>query len=144
MDLQLRNQLFIVGGATSGFGKAIAEALLKEGAQLIAVARGAEKLQLLQASAPGQVETIAGDITDSSVISQLIPLIGNRQLHGLVVNAGGPPAKTVLETTLADWDTAYKSILRWKVEITQALVPAMMAQGYGRVLYIESSSVKQP
>jgi 3-oxoacyl-[acyl-carrier protein] reductase len=144
MDLQLNNQLFIVGGATSGFGKAIAEALLKEGAQLIAVARGAEKLQSLQASAPKQVECITGDITDSSVISQLTALVGNRQLHGLVVNAGGPPAKTVLETTLADWDNAYKSILRWKVEITQALVPKMMTQGYGRILYIESSSVKQP
>jgi 3-oxoacyl-[acyl-carrier protein] reductase len=144
MDLQLKNQLFIVGGATSGFGKAIAEALLKEGAQLIAVARGAEKLQSLQASAPGQVECITGDLTDSAVISQLTALVGDRQLHGMVVNAGGPPAKTVLETTLADWDTAYKSILRWKVEITQALVPAMIARGYGRILYIESSSVKQP
>ena len=62
----------------------------------------------------------------------------------MVVNAGGPPAKTVLETTLDDWDTAYKSILRWKVEITQALVPAMMANKYGRILYVESASVKQP
>lgn len=39
MDLQLNDQLFIVGGATSGFGKAIAEQLLKEGARIIAIAR---------------------------------------------------------------------------------------------------------
>ena len=62
----------------------------------------------------------------------------------MVINAGGPPAKTVLETTLDDWDNAYKNILRWKVEITQAFVPKMMMQNYGRILYIESSSVKQP
>ena len=144
MDLQINQQLFLVGGATSGFGKAIAEALVKEGANIIAVARDGEKLKALQASSSNQIEIIAGDISDSTVISTIIKTIGNRKLHGMVVNAGGPPAKTVLETTLDDWDTAYKSILRWKVEITQALVPAMMANKYGRILYVESASVKQP
>ena len=144
MDLQIKNQLFIVGGATSGFGKAIAEALLKEGANIIAVARGEEKLKVLQSTAPKQIEIIAGDISNSSVIAQLVTVVGNRQLYGMVINAGGPPAKTVLETTLDDWDNAYKNILRWKVEITQAFVPKMMMQNYGRILYIESSSVKQP
>ncbi|MBV9986770.1 MAG: SDR family oxidoreductase [Chitinophagaceae bacterium] len=144
MDLQLSNKLFIVCGASSGFGRAIAEALIKEGATVIAVARGADKLKSLQATAADRVEIVAGDITDSAVIAQLASVLGERPLHGLVVNAGGPPAKTVLETTLADWDNAYKSILRWKVEITQALVPRMMAQGYGRILYVESASVKQP
>lgn len=144
MNLQIKNQLFIIGGATSGFGKAIAEALLAEGANIIAVARGEEKLKALQSSAPIQVEIIAGDISDNTIIKQLADIVGNRQLHGMVINAGGPPAKTVLETTLDDWDAAYKNILRWKVAITQAFMPKMMEQKYGRVLYIESSSVKQP
>lgn len=144
MDLQLQNQLFIVSGASSGFGKAIAEALLKEGAHIIAVARGEEKLQIIKSLAPERVSLVTGDIADSKVIAEVIKALGSRQLHGIVVNAGGPPAKTVMETTLEDWDNAYKNILRWKVEITQALVPRMIEQGYGRILYIESSSVKQP
>lgn len=144
MDLEIKNKLFIVSGTTSGFGKAIAEALLTEGALVIAVARGEEKLKVLAATAPGKVETVAGDISDSRIIAQLVKVVGNRPLHGMVVNAGGPPAKTVLETTLEDWDTAYQNILRWKVEITQAFVPKMMQQQYGRIVYIESSSVKQP
>lgn len=144
MDLQLRNKLLIVGGATSGFGKAIAEALLEEGASIIAVARGEEKLQALKNIDPARVEIIAGDITDSSIIAAIVSTIRGRHIHGMVVNAGGPPAKTVLETTLEDWDQAYKNILRWKVEITQAIVPMMIQQGYGRIVYIESSSVKQP
>jgi len=144
MDLQLNNQLFLVCGASSGFGKAIAEALLKEGANIIAVARSADKLLALQAAAPGQVEIVSGDITDSNTIKTVVATIGARQLHGAVVNAGGPPAKTVLETTLSDWDTAYRNILRWKVELTQALVPAMMQHRYGRMVFIESASVKQP
>jgi 3-oxoacyl-[acyl-carrier protein] reductase len=144
MDLGIKNQLFVIGGATSGFGKAIVDALLKEGANIIAIARGEEKLKTLQASASKQVEILAGDISDSVVIEQLVKIVGDRPLHGMVINAGGPPAKTVLETTLEDWDAAYKNILRWKVEITQAFVPKMMAQNYGRIVYIESASVKQP
>jgi 3-oxoacyl-[acyl-carrier protein] reductase len=144
MDLQLSGRLFIIGGATSGFGKAIAEALLGEGAHIIAVARGEEKLQALKNIDPARVETIAGDISESNIITKIVSVINSRPIHGMVVNAGGPPAKTVLETTLEDWDNAYKNILRWKVEITQAVVPMMMQQGYGRVVYIESSSVKQP
>jgi 3-oxoacyl-[acyl-carrier protein] reductase len=144
MDLQVKNHLFIIGGATSGFGRAIAEALLNEGANIIAVARGEEKLKTLQASAPAQVEILAGNMAEEATISQLKNMVGKRQLHGMVVNAGGPPAKTVLETTLEDWDNAYNTILRWKVALTQTFVPAMIEQKYGRVLYIESSSVKQP
>lgn len=144
MNLHLSNQLFIVTGASSGFGKAIAEALLAEGAGIIAVARGAEKLHALTGLAPDRVEVLEGDITDSNVIQQLVSQLGTRQLHGLVVNAGGPPAKTVMETTLDDWDNAYRTLLRWKVELTQALVPNMIAHTYGRIVYIESSSVKQP
>jgi len=144
MHLDIKNHLLIIGGATSGFGKAIAEALLKEGANIIAVARTEVKLKTLQALAPGQVEIITGDISNGDMIVQLKDLVGKRQLHGMLINAGGPPAKTVLETTLEDWDTAYKNILRWKVAITQAFVPEMMEQGYGRLLYIESASVKQP
>ena len=71
-------------------------------------------------------------------------LVDDRQLHGIIVNAGGPPAKTVLETTMDDWDMAYNTILRWKVELTKAFVPLMQPYNYGRFLFIESSSVKQP
>lgn len=144
MNLQLKEQLFIVGGATSGFGKAIAEALIAEGAHIIAVARGEDRLHLLQQSAPSQVETLAGDLADDSVLDLLKEMVGPRALHGIVINAGGPPAKTVMETTLEDWDNAYRTILRWKVSVTKTFVPKMMEQGYGRLLFIESASVKQP
>ena len=144
MDLQLSNKKFLVTGATSGFGKAIAESLLAEGAKIIAIARGEEKLKTLQAIAPERIQIIAGDITNPSFLEMILPSLLTEELHGIVVNAGGPPAKTVLETTLQDWDTAYESILRWKVQLTQALVPKMMERNYGRVVFIESSSVKQP
>nr|WP_294903945.1 SDR family oxidoreductase [uncultured Lacibacter sp.] len=143
MNLYLNDQLFIVGGATSGFGKAVTHALLNEGANVITVARGEEQLHE-QYDMHSNAEIVVGDITESTTIEALKYLVGDRELHGMLVNAGGPPAKTVLETTLTDWDDAYKKILRWKVELTQAFVPAMTNAGYGRIVYIESSSVKQP
>ena len=144
MNLHLDNQLFIVGGATSGFGKAITAALVAENAKVIAVARSEEQLQLLQQQYPSHVEILAADITQSSTIKKLVALVDDRQLHGIVINAGGPPAKTVLETTIEDWDTAYNTILRWKIELTKTVVPLMQPYNYGRFLFIESSSVKQP
>ncbi len=144
MNLQIKQQLFIVGGATSGFGRAIAASLVEEGASIIAIARGAEKLETLKTTAPAQIEILAGDLADPEVLQNLIQLVGTRQVHGLVVNAGGPPAKTVLETTPEDWDNAYRLLLRWKVAIAQAFVPSMMANGYGRIIFIESVTIKQP
>ena len=143
MNLNIKNHLFIIGGATSGFGRAIAQGLLHEGASVIVVARGEDKLRELY-SGNENAELLSGDITDYGTIEQLEYMIGERQLHGMVVNAGGPPAKMVLETTLQDWDDAYQKILRWKVAITKTFVPKMMQAGYGRIVFVESSSVKQP
>lgn len=144
MNLQINHQLFIVGGATSGFGKAIALALVNEGANVIAIARGLDKLLALQAIAPEQIQILSGDLAEPATLEALMEMVKDQTVHGMVVNAGGPPAKMVLETSLADWDHAYQTILRWKVALTQAIVPAMIAKGYGRIVYIESVSVKQP
>jgi len=144
MNLDVSKQLFVVGGATSGLGGAVAEALLAEGAAIVAVARNRDRLEHLKSMAPNRVETVAGDITDLEVMDSIFKVVGDRQLHGVLVNAGGPPAKTFLETTLEDWDKAYASLVRWKVALTKLAVSKMMEFHYGRIVYIESSSVKQP
>lgn len=144
MDLNIRGQLFIVGGASSGLGRAITLALVKEGVHVIAIARDKEKLQELQSFSQNNIEILAGDLTESSTLISLLNLINDRTIHGMVVNAGGPPAKMVLETTLEDWDQAYNQLLRWKVALTQAIVPKMIQNSYGRIIFIESVSVKQP
>lgn len=143
MDLQLSNQLFIVGGATSGFGHAVAKALYAEGAQVIAIARGAEKLHQLAISY-SRIETLAGDLSQPEMLERLMHKIGNRQVHGALINAGGPPAGSFQDTGMEAWDQAYQVVLRWKVALTQALLPRMKENKYGRLVYIESSSVKQP
>jgi 3-oxoacyl-[acyl-carrier protein] reductase len=144
MDLGIKDKLFIVTGATSGLGNGVARALLKEKAKIIAVARNAEKLDVFSKEFPGQVEVLSGDVTQMETIQKLVQQSGSRDLDGILINAGGPPAKSFFETNLDDWDTAYQSLLRWKVALVKALLPKFQSQKYGRIAFIESMSVKQP
>ena len=144
MELNIQQQLFIVGGATSGFGAAIAKALLTEGASIIAVARGEEKLKELETCFTGRVDTICADITQPESMEKIMSVAGNRQIHGVVMNAGGPPAMGALEARLDDWDGAYKAVLRWKIDLAGRLLPEMIRHQYGRMVFIESAAVKQP
>jgi 3-oxoacyl-[acyl-carrier protein] reductase len=144
MDFNLHNKLFVVTGATSGFGLAITRLLIHEGAKVIINARREESLIKLQNEFNDKIEIVVGDITTDATISDLFRKIGNRVLDGFVVNAGGPPAKSFLDTDLEDWDAAYQLLLRWKIKITYEILDKLRPQGYGRILYIESASVKQP
>ena len=144
MNLNIKQKLFIVTGATSGLGKGVAITLLKEGANIIAIARRKDKLYEFVKEYPNQIEGISGDITKSETIENINAKIGDRYLSGMLINAGGPPAKSFLETNIDDWDKAYKNILKWKVQITKTFLPKFIKQNYGRIVYIESVSVKQP
>jgi 3-oxoacyl-[acyl-carrier protein] reductase len=84
------------------------------------------------------------DITLPESPDLLAEAVGERELTGIVVNAGGPPAKAFLETSLEDWDQAYRQILRWKVDLTLSILPFFEKNDYGRYLFIESVSLKQP
>lgn len=144
MDLQLKDKYFMVCGATSGFGLGITKALIAEGANVLAIARGEEKLKELKDAYTGNIETFQGDITESKTIKAVAKLTEDKDLGGILVNAGGPPAMQFMETKLSDWDNAFEKILRWKVELTQTFLPRFVKKGYGRFVYIESSAVKQP
>ena len=144
MDLQLENRLFLVTGATSGFGRSIATALLQEGAHVLVNARGKKELVALTERNTGRCEIIPGDITLDQTHDAILEVIGDRKLDGALINAGGPPAKSFLETNIEDWDHAYHQVLRWKVKLTRDLLGVFEKSNYGRLLYIESISVKQP
>lgn len=144
MDLEICNQQFIVGGATSGLGKAVALQLLSEGAHVIALARSLEALEELASNFNGQVTIFPIDVTLPESVPALLAFLEGQTIHGVLINAGGPPAKTVMETTLQDWDAAYYQLLRWKIALAQGLLPSMQHNNYGRLLFVESAAVKQP
>jgi 3-oxoacyl-[acyl-carrier protein] reductase len=144
MDFQIKDRLFVVTGATSGMGLAITKCLVNEGCKVIVNARTEENLIDLKKTHGDHLEILHGDITTDATIANLFRMIGSRNLDGIVINAGGPPSKSFLETEIADWDQAYESVLRWKVKLTFELLDKLRPQQYGRIVYIESASVKQP
>jgi len=144
MNLELQERNFVVTGATSGIGRSIALALVREGANVIINARNADRLQAFKDEFPDQITILQGDIMTDATLSNLMRMISSTRLDGIVVNAGGPPAKPFFKTRISDWDDAYQSLLRWKIKLTQELIPHFREHSYGRMLFIESSSVKQP
>lgn len=144
MDLKLKDKFYLVTGASSGFGRAVAEALIQEGARVLINARSEDKLKEIQQLAPDRVDYLAVDITIPLEQDKFLNKIGARELDGAFINAGGPPALSAMDTKLKDWDNAYKSLVRWKIRITKKLVQRFMSSGGGKILFLESISVKQP
>ncbi len=145
MDLKLTDQHFLVCGASSGFGNAIARQLLDEGAYCTLVARRGDLLEdIFEEKYPNRVTTLEADLTQSESIDKIVSLFKGKKIHGIVLNAGGPPTGTPLDTTMDQWDEAYQLVMRWKIDLTLRLAPLFVKQKYGRILYIESKTIKQP
>lgn len=144
MNLGIQSQRFIVTGASSGLGRAVAGRLAEEGAQVLAVARRKEPLEELSDLYPGRISLLAGDVRQDDVLEEIAGKAHGSGLHGIFLNAGGPPAKKIAEALLTDWDDAFRLLVRWKVALIGKLLPIFADQRYGRILFSESSSVKQP
>jgi 3-oxoacyl-[acyl-carrier protein] reductase len=144
MDLKIRDKYFVVGGAGAGFGRAISEALATEGAKVLAISRTEKKLVSLKEKYKGNIDYICADITQDETHNRIIEAIENKELAGVVINAGGPPAGGFFEISMEQWEAAWKSVVKWKIALTQKLIPVLRKQQYGRLLYIESISIKQP
>jgi 3-oxoacyl-[acyl-carrier protein] reductase len=144
MDLQIKGKLFVVCGATSGLGQGVARALLSEEAFVIGIGRNIDVLDSMAAEYPGLFEPLSIDVKSENAATVILNKIEGRSLDGILVNASGPPAQSFMETVVEDWDEAYKNLLRWKVVLVKALLPLFREHHYGRIIFLESRSVKQP
>lgn len=144
MDLKLTDQRFIVCGASSGFGQAIAKQLLIEGARVVVAARRGDKLRDTFGHFQDQTEIIEGSLIYSETIDKIEKTAEKGDFHGIVFNAGGPPTGTPLQTDMKDWDAAWQLVMRWKIDLALRLAPLLVEIEYGRMIFVESKSVKQP
>ncbi|MFK5854715.1 MAG: SDR family oxidoreductase [Bacteroidota bacterium] len=144
MNLKINNKYFIVGGAGSGFGRAIALALANDGANILAVSRTEEKLITLQSSYPKNIEYLCGDIMLPDTQKRIFNWAEKNKISGVVFNASGPPAGGSKDVDMQMWDDAWQTVVRWKIALCNLLLPVFKKQQYGRLLFIESVSVKQP
>jgi 3-oxoacyl-[acyl-carrier protein] reductase len=143
MDLKLENLKYLVTGASSGLGQAVAKTLLDNKAHVLVTARNKNALERLKSAYPDKVTVLAEDVTNQQFISQLKKALPE-DLYGVFINAGGPPAATIPETSMKDWDNAYQLVLRWKVELSKSILPKFKKNKRGRFLFSESASVNGP
>lgn len=144
MNLEMTDHRFIVCGASSGFGEAIARRLLTEGARVVLVARRGNTLREKFGHFDEKTEIVEGSLIYSETLDKIEKAARKGDFHGIVVNAGGPPTGTPLQTDMADWDAAWQLVMRWKVDLSLRLAPILKEKGYGRMVFVESQSIKQP
>lgn len=144
MDLKINNSKFVVGGAGKGFGRAISEAIAKEGGQVLAISRSDDPLADLKQKFPDNIITHCGNIYSDDTHDVIIDYMKNNKVDGIVFNGGGPPAGGVFDVDMNDWENAWKSVVKWKIDLTHKILPFLLENKYGRLVYLESISVKQP
>jgi len=149
MELGLKNKVALVAASSKGLGKAIAWALAQEGAKLVICARHKEILEKtaddIFMGTGVSVFPLSADLGDGEKINWLIEetldLFGRVDI--LVTNAGGPTPGNFDDVDEADWAKSIQEILMNPVRLTQAVLPSMRKQKWGRIIHITSTSVKQ-
>ena len=140
----------LVCGASKGIGAATAKMLAKAGANVTVCARNEHALKQLCAEMEtlgnGKHHSLVLDLEDTqslnAAVSELIEQRGT--IHILVNNAGGPPGGPLIENTVSDFDAPFKRHLHASHILTQLVIPGMESTGYGRIVQIISTSVKEP
>lgn len=145
MDLGLKDKVVLVSAGSQGIGLATAQGYYREGARVAIFARNAEKLAAAAATMPGCL-ALQGDVTDAAQIDNVIREVAASlgPIDVLVVNAGGPPPGLFEDLDDAAWMAATNLTLMSAVRMTRAVLPAMRARRWGRIVIISSVGVKQP
>ena len=149
MDLDLTGRHALVCGASEGIGRATAHELALLGADVTVLARREEVLRELAASLPRkgvqQHGFIAADVADTAHLrAQAEALAAGRPVHILVNNTGGPPPGPVHAAEVPAFLDAFHKHLVANHTLAQALLPGMRAAGWGRIVNVISTSVREP
>jgi 3-oxoacyl-[acyl-carrier protein] reductase len=153
MDFGIAGKTALVCGASKGLGYGCAEALVREGVNVVIVARGEAALQaaatqLIATCAGGTgaaapfVQYVAADITTPQGRAAAFAAHGDYDI--VVTNAGGPPPGDFRDWDREAWIKAVDANMLTPIELIKATVDGMAARGYGRIVNITSSSVKAP
>jgi len=147
MDLGLRGKRAAVAAGSAGLGLGAAEALAAEGARVAICGRDRARVDAAAAEIGGDAVALVADMGDvdqaTGFITEAVERLGGT-IDIVVANAGGPPAGTFSSTDLDGYRQALDLNLLSSIALCQAAVPAMQAQGWGRVVAITSIGVRQP
>jgi 3-oxoacyl-[acyl-carrier protein] reductase len=150
MDLGLRGRVAIVAAASKGLGRAAAEELAREGAEVAICSRTAGDLEnaaaIIKAAGGRDVFWQAIDVGNADEVSSFVSAVEKHfgRVDICITNTGGPPSKLFAATTNQDWRTWTDQLLMSTVYFAQNALPLMQKNKWGRFLTITSYSVKQP
>jgi 3-oxoacyl-[acyl-carrier protein] reductase len=145
MDLGLDGRVALVTGASTGIGRGIAAELVAEGARVAVTSSSRERIE----ATAGELGA-AGFVLDSADLEAAPRLL--REVEGrlgpievLVCNTGGPPAgPDALDFTADQWEQAYRTLVLGPMALIERVVPGMRRRGWGRVLNVASTTVREP
>lgn len=144
MDLGLKQRCALVMGASSGIGKAIAEALAAEGARVAICARGRERLEAAakQMGATPFVCDLSARGAGGDLVRAVVGNLG--RLDILVCNTGGPPTGAFLDLDRQAWQSGFDSLWMSTVEGMREALPSMKERRWGRILLVTSVAAREP
>ena len=145
MDLGIEGKVALVTGASKGLGLGVATALANEGATVAIASRSEERIQ--SAAARIGARPFVHDTADAASAQALVDRVQDElgPVDILVANSGGPPASPdALSFSHDQWRSAYELLLLGALALIEAVLPGMRERGWGRVLSLSSSVVREP
>ena len=144
MDLALGDRVALVTGASKGIGRGIAAALAAEGARVAISSRSRERIE----AAAGEIgaRAFVHDSADPAAAAGLIDSVEGElgPVDVLVTNTGGPPFGEPLGFGRNAWEAAYRELVLTPMALIERAVPGMRERGFGRVVSVSSSAVREP
>ncbi len=146
----LKGKHAFVCGASKGIGEAIAKMLAKAGADITVCSRNGAVLTALcdelRELGSGRHQALMLDLEETdgleSAFASAVETLG--PVHVLINNAGGPPGGPLMENMVEDFEAPFKRHLHAAHTLVKAAVPGMEGEGFGRIIQIISTSVKEP
>ena len=146
MDLGIEGRTALVVAASKGIGRGIAEALAREGARVAISSRSEDSLRDAAEQIDGEVRIFAADTGDLDRVRRLpgevAEALGPTEI--LVLNTGGPPPGGALDNSLEGWEAAFRSLVLAPRVLAEAVVPGMRERGWGRIVNVSSTSIREP
>jgi 3-oxoacyl-[acyl-carrier protein] reductase len=146
VDLEIEGRTALVMGASRGIGKGIAGALAREGARVGISSRSEESLRATADEIGGEVHVFPADTGDLDRLRELPGEVADAlgPVDILVTNTGGPPGGGALDNSLQEWEDAFRSLVLATRVLIEGVLPAMRERGWGRIVNVASSSIREP
>jgi 3-oxoacyl-[acyl-carrier protein] reductase len=150
MDLGIEGRVALVAGSSRGLGRAVAEELAGAGARLVMCSRGEEELHdaaaAIRRGQGAEVEAVVTDLSEQEGVERVVGAARRRfgAVEILFTNTGGPPTGHFVDHELEAWRGAVRQNLESVVGLIRAVLPAMRAARWGRIVNCTSVAVKQP